>query len=178
MAELVTLARPYAKAVFEVACAEGRLAEWQNMLLTLAAVVSDEKVAALLAQPSLTADQQASAVTGLCGDALTEKAANLVGVLSANRRLPLLPEVAGQFAALKAEHEKTVGVEILSAFPLDKAVADRLAQALGRKWQCQVKLETQVDPSLLGGAIIKAGDTVIDASVRGRMLRLADALAS
>lgn len=176
MAELVTLARPYAKAAFEAAAAEGRLTEWQVMLDTLAAVVAHEKMSAILSQPSLTSLRQSAILLDVCGDAVNEKGGNLVRMLADNKRIALLPEIARQFTALKAEKEKTLAVEIRTAFPLDAAVAERLAQALGKRWQCQVVLETEVDPGLLGGAIIKAGDTIIDASVRGRILKLADAL--
>ena len=176
MAELVTLARPYAKAAFEAACAEGKLQEWQQMLDVLAAVVSYPRMREVLAQPSLTAARQARILLDVCGDSLAGGVTNLVQVLAENKRVGLLPELAAQFREMKARHEKTVAVEIRSAFPLDAAVADRLAKALGNKWQCAVKLETEVDPSLLGGVVIKAGDTVIDASVRGRVLKLAEAL--
>lgn len=176
MAELVTLARPYAKAVFEVALTEGALAQWQDMLNTLAAVVAEDKVQGMLASPTLTADQQSSLLQDLCGDALNAKAVNLLQVLASNKRLALLPEVAAQFGELKANREKVIGVEVVSALPLDEKTSSTLSAALAKKWQCNVALHTSVDASLLGGAIIKAGDMVIDASVRGRMLKLADAL--
>jgi F-type H+-transporting ATPase subunit delta len=178
MAELVTLARPYAKAAFEVALGAGKLSEWQAMLNTAGAVVSDRKVRAALASPALTSEQQSELMLGVCGDALDAKASNLVRSLASNKRLSLLPEIAVQFQKLKAQQEKIVGVQIRSAFPMDEAVAARLSQALGKKWQCQVELQTEVDASLLGGVVIKAGDTVIDASVRGRMQKLAEALSA
>ena len=176
MAELVTLARPYAKAAFEVAVNEGALGEWQTMLSTAGAVAANEKIQVALSSPALTGEQQAQLMLDICGDALKPKAANLLRALAGNKRMALLPEIARQFGELKAQREKTVSVEIRSAFALDAAVAERLSQALGKKWQCQVQLETEVDAALLGGVVIKAGDTVIDASVRGRMLKLADAL--
>ena len=178
MAELVTLARPYAKAAFQSALAEGKLGDWQAMLNTAGAVAAHDKMRTALSSPALTAEQQAQLMLDVCGDALNAKGQNLVRVLAGNKRLLLLPESAQQFAVLKAEQEKSVAVEITSAFPLDAAVAERLSQALGRKWQCQVTLQTEVDASLLGGVVIKAGDTVIDASVRGRILKLADALSA
>ncbi|HSC75742.1 MAG TPA: F0F1 ATP synthase subunit delta [Pseudomonadales bacterium] len=178
MAELVTLARPYAKAAFEVAVATGKLADWQAMLNIAGAVAANDKVQAALSSPALTSEQQAKLMLDVCGDALDTGAANLVRALANYRRLSLLPDIAAQFAELKAKQEKVVAVEIRSAFPLDAAVADRLAQALGKKWQCQVELQTQVDSALLGGVVIQAGDTVIDASVRGRMLKLAEALSA
>lgn len=178
MAELVTLARPYAKAAFEVASGEGRLGEWQNMLDVAGAVTTNEKVQIALSSPALTGEQQARLMLDLCGDSLDAKMSNLVSALAGNKRLALLPEIATQFAALKAQQEKTLAVGIISAFPLDAAASGRLSQALAKKWQCNVQLETEVDSKLLGGIVIKAGDTVIDASVRGRMLKLADALSA
>lgn len=178
MAELVTLARPYAKAAFEVALGEGKLGEWQVMLGTAGAVAANDKVRAALASPALTSEQQSQLMLEVCGDALSAKGANLVRALASNKRLSLLPEIAVQFDSLKAQQEKIVGVQIRSAFAMDAAVAERLSQALGKKWNCQVELQTEVDASLLGGVVIKAGDTVIDASVRGRMLKLADALSA
>lgn len=102
--------------------------------------------------------------------------ANFVRILSENKRVTLLPEITRQFSELKSQHERIVEVNVISAFPLDVKVADSLTSALSRKWQCHVRLQTEVDKSLLGGVIINAGDTFIDASVRGRMLKLADAL--
>ncbi len=176
MAERATLARPYAKAVFEVALNEGALVEWQAMLNTVAAVVQTEKLQHKLSAPTSTVEQQAALVRDVCGDALNAKASNFVHVLATNKRLSLLPEIAAQFAELKAQKEKVVGVEVVSAFPLQTKEADALSAALSKKWQCNVSLQTSVDAALLGGVVIKAEDVVIDASVRGRIAKLADAL--
>ena len=176
MAEWVTLARPYAKAAFEVACSEGRLRAWQDMLNVAGAVTLQEKVRSVLSSPALTGEQHASLMLEICGDALEAKMANLVRALAANKRLSLLPEIAMQFSEFKAQQEKTLAVDVVSAFPLNEAASANLSQSLSRKWQCNVQLKTVVDPKLLGGIIIKAGDMVIDASVRGRITKLADAL--
>lgn len=178
MAELVTLARPYAKAAFAVALDEKRLAEWQAALNTAGAVAESAKVQNVLSSPSLTGEQQAQLMLDVCGDALDAKASNFIRTLASNKRLKLLPEIATQFAELKARQEKTVAVGIVSAFPINAVAAEKLSQALSRRLQCNVQLDTEVDATLLGGVVIKAGDTVIDASVRGRMLKLADALSA
>lgn len=178
MAELVTLARPYAKAAFAVALGEKRLAEWQSALSTAGAVAENVKVQNALSSPSLTGEQQAQLMLDVCGDALDVKASNFVRTLASNKRLSLLPEIATQFAELKARQEKTVAVGIVSAFPINAAASEKLSQALSKKLQCNVQLDTEVDATLLGGVVIKAGDTVIDASIRGRMLKLADALSA
>lgn len=176
MAERATLARPYAKAVFEVALGENALVDWQAMLNTAAAVVQTEKLQDKLSVPTSTVEQQAALVRDVCGDTLNAKAGNFIHVLAANKRLGLLPDIAVQFAELKAQKEKVIGVEVVSAFPLEAKATEALSAALSKKWQCNVSLQTSVDAALLGGVVIKAEDVVIDASVRGRIAKLADAL--
>ncbi len=176
MAELVTLARPYAKASFEVAVGEGNLAGWQAMLSVAALVVAVEKVCFALSSPALTSEQGASIVIDICGDSLSSKGQNLIRSLAVNKRLSLLPAISEQFSELKAQYERTVSVEISTAFPLDNEICERISQALGKKWLCKIKLRAEVDKNLLGGVVIKAGDAVIDASIRGRMLKLAESL--
>lgn len=173
MAELSTFARPYAKAAFGFAVAAQDLAGWQQQLGTLAAVVGSEKVAAALASPSLTSAQQCSLLEQLCGDNLSPAGRNFLHILAENKRLELLPEISAQFAILKAQQEKTVDVEISSAFALDNDSETRLATALAANLQRQVKVNTVVDPSLIGGVVIRTGDVVIDNSVRGRLDKLA-----
>ena len=178
MAELSTLARPYAKAAFEYANASGALAQWSSMFATLAGVAVQERVAQQLASPALTAEQQAKLLVDLCGDALDAAGANFVRVLAANKRLPLLAAIREQFEQLKAQQEKTVDVEITSAFELDAAMQEKLATALKSKLSRDVKVHASVDSSLIGGVLIRAGDTVIDSSVRGRLAKLAEAMNS
>lgn len=178
MAELTTLARPYAKAAFEYANARGALAQWSSMFATLAGVAAEERVSQQLDAPSLTAEQQAKLLLDLCGDALDTAAANFVRTLAVNKRLPLLATIRELFEQLKAQQEKTVDVEIASAFELDAAMQEKLATALKSKLSRDVKLRASVDPSLVGGIVIRAGDTVIDSSVRGRLAKLAEAMNS
>lgn len=176
MAEPVTLARPYAKATFQTALADGDLLKWEGMLSVLGGVTSHAKVQSALRDPSLTAEKQASILLDLCSAELNDKGKNFVSLLAKYRRLSLLPEIAAQFKDLKAKQEKLVAVSISSAFEMEDAVSRRLGEALSAKWGCQVELKTEVDKSLLGGVIIRAGDAVIDASVRGRVLKLAETL--
>ena len=178
MAELSTLARPYAKAAFEYALDKQQLSGWFEQLATAAAVVSDSGMEAILNNPSLTAAQQASTVTDVCGDALDAQMRNFICVLASNKRLPLLPEIYRLFGQFKANYEKSVDVEVVSAFDLADEARDCLAQALGRKLERQVKVRTSTDSELLGGVLIRAGDLVIDGSVRGRLNKLAEALNS
>ena len=178
MAELSTLARPYAKAAFEYARDKGSLDQWQSQLAVAASVAADDKVEALLSDPALTAEQQAAKLAELCGDDLGAEARNFLAILADNKRLPLLPEINAQFADFKANQEKSVDVEVISPFAVEDATADKLAAALGKRLERDVKVSTTVDESLLGGLLIRAGDTVIDGSVRGKLSKLAEAMNS
>ncbi|MFV8818892.1 F0F1 ATP synthase subunit delta [Haliea sp. E17] len=178
MAELSTLARPYARAAFEHAREKGVLAQWSEELATCAAVAADARVAKLLDSPSYTSEQQAKALNDLCGDATGADFKNFVKVLAGNKRLALLADIRGQFEQLKASLEQRVDVEVISAFDLDAAALDKLSQALGRKLEREVQVSTSTDSNLLGGVLIRAGDLVIDGSVRGRLNKLAEAMNS
>jgi len=114
----------------------------------------------------------------VCGDAINDKGRNFMRVLADNKRLPLLPEIAVLFEEFKANQEKSVDVDVVSAFPLEQAVAERLAQVLRGKLQREVTINASVDSSLLGGVLVRAGDVVIDGSVRGRLAKLALAMNS
>ena len=132
----------------------------------------------MLGNPSLTAEQQAGTLTDVCGDALDVQAGNFIAVLASNKRLALLPEISSLFEQYKANQEKSVDVEVVSAFDLSDTARDKLAEALGTKLERQVKVRTSTDSDLLGGVLIRAGDLVIDGSVRGRLNKLAEALNS
>lgn len=178
MAELSTLARPYAKAAFEYAVAAGEsgLDSWSQSLVLLAALVKEEKVTNLLAAPGYTPAQQAKALIDLAGDSLSTAQQNYLRILSENRRLPLLAEVTTQFEVLKANREKAVDVAVISASEITPEQQEKLTQALSAKLERKVAMQVTVDRSLLGGAVVRAGDTVIDGSIRGRLAKLAEAL--
>ena len=178
MAELSTIARPYAKAAFEYARDSGQLTQWAEQLATASAVVSDDGLKAALNDPSLTAKQQARILSDVCGDALGAGMRNFIAVLAGNKRLALLPEIYLLYVQYKANQEKTVDVEVISAFDLADATRDKLAEVLGKKLERQVKVRTSTDSNLLGGVLIRAGDLVIDGSVRGRLNKLAAAMNS
>jgi len=178
MAELSTLARPYAKAAFEYAVDQNQLVPWYEQLATVAAVVANESMAGVLNNPSLTAAQQAGKLGDVCGGVLTAEMRNFLAILASNKRLALLPEIYAQFAQYKANREKTVDVEVISAFDLADSARDRLAEVLGNKLERQVEVRTSTDSNLLGGVLIRAGDLVIDGSVRGKLDKLAEALNS
>lgn len=178
MAELTTLARPYAKAAFAEAVENNALVEWSDMLSVAAQFAADSELAKILVHPALTAKQQATALTDLCGDRLNQSGKNFLMILSENKRLTLLPEIVEAFEELKAAQEHAVDVNVTSAFALTDAQQETLSQALKNKLQCDVRLTSEVDQALVGGAIIRAGDLVIDGSVRGKLAKLAEAMNS
>lgn len=178
MAELSTLARPYAKAAFEFAREKNALALWSKQLATCAAIVTDDAMAAVLDNPSLTDEEQAQTMNNVCGDATANEVKNFISILAENKRLALLPELRAQFELFKANQEKSVDVEVVSAFELNDATAEKLANVLRNKLERDVKVSTSTDKDLLGGVLIRAGDMVIDGSVRGRLNKLAEAMNS
>lgn len=178
MAELSTLARPYAKAAFKYAADADALRDWSKMLATASAVAGQEVVGRLLASPVQTARQQADALIEICGDALDAPGRNFIHTLATNRRLPLLGEISRQFETLKAGREKTLAVEVTAAGEVSAGQQRKLAAALQARLGQDVSLQVAIDKSLLGGALVRAGDTVLDGSVRGRLAKLAAALNS
>jgi F-type H+-transporting ATPase subunit delta len=178
MAELSTLARPYAKAAFEYAAQAGELQSWSDSLATAGSVAQQPNVVKLLSSPSVTAQQQATALIEICGDALDERGQNFLTVLSENHRLQLLPEISLQFDVLKANREKAVDVELVAAHELDAEQQQKLSDALSAKLERKVNMQVSLDKNLLGGAVIRAGDLVIDGSIRGRLAKLAESLHS
>jgi F-type H+-transporting ATPase subunit delta len=176
MAELSTLARPYAKAAFEYALESNQLQAWSKMLTLTAAVSEQDKVAELLASPEATSSELADTFVNLCGDQLDQKGANFIGELAQHKRLSLLPQINEQFEALKALQQQVVDVEVSSAFELDDSQVQTLAGKLKVSLNREVQMHTQVDKDLLGGVLIRAGDLVIDGSVRGKLAKLAEVM--
>lgn len=184
MADAATIARPYARAAFEHAHAAGQLPAWGEMLARAAATVGDERVAALIGNPHVQRAELVALIAEVAGaggdaggDAGDEKPRNFIQLLADNGRLAALPQVAAQYAALRAEVENTVDVTVTSAMPLTAEQSDKLVQALSRRLRRTVRLSATVDPSLIGGAVVRAGDLVIDGSLRGRVERLANTMA-
>jgi F-type H+-transporting ATPase subunit delta len=176
MAESITLARPYARAAFEVAVADGQLQEWSTALAAVAAIVTQKKISVLLASPALTAADKSAAMLNVLGEVFSKKFANFVIALADNKRLSMLPEIRDLYWVLKADYEKSLDVNVTTAYPIDANLLDKLSRALAEKLGRRVKLSSAVDQSLLGGALIRAGDTVIDGSVKGRLTKLAEAM--
>lgn len=182
MADLSTVARPYAKALYDVARAAGTLAAWSTALQRAAEIVGDEEVRRFLAQPELLAEQRARFLREVCGDIddaaalATEEGWNFLRLLAEYGRLQALPEISARFDELKSRAENTIRVTLASASEVDPALSARVRQALQEKLGRDVELEHEVDPALLGGAIVRAEDMVIDGSLRSRLQRLAESL--
>jgi F-type H+-transporting ATPase subunit delta len=180
MADFSTVARPYAKALFDLATGERKLPEWSAALGAAAAVLADANARRALANPEFNDGARATLVGSIAGaikggELFTSSAGkNLLQLLSENNRLTALPEIAAQFDALKAEAENKVKVTVTAATAVDAALAEQIKKALQQKLGRTVELTLAVDASLIGGAIIQADDMVIDGSVRTRLQRLAE----
>lgn len=177
MSELTTIARPYAKAAFDLAVEKSELDQWSEMLAFAAEVARNETIAELL-DGSYSAEKLTEIFLSVCGEQLNELGQNLIKVMAENGRLKALPEVCAQFMALRHELEKQIDVEVVSAVALDQAQLDAISSKLEVRLERKVKLNCSVDETLVAGVVIRAGDLVIDNSVRGRVRRLSDALQS
>lgn len=170
-----TLARPYARAAFELARADGVLADWSQRLLFSATIAEDERVAAYLAHPGLSQAEQVQLLLPE-GDTPDGVYGRFLATLAENRRLPLLSQVAAQYELLRADAERVVKASVRSAVALEPSQMETLKAALRRRLGREVELRNEIDPSVIGGAVIDAGDVVIDGSVRGRLAKLHGAL--
>ena len=176
MAEKVTVARPYARAAFELAREHGDFVRWSTLLAAAAAVVQDSRVARLLSSPRVQTSELIDLIAAACGDALGASGRHFLSTLAQNRRLGVLPEVAAHFEELRAEVENVADAHVTSAVELNAAQRERLGTAVQRRLKREVRLHCAVDATLIGGAIVRAGDFVIDGSLRGRLERLMNAV--
>ena len=175
MAESLTIARPYAEAAFQIARDTQALPSWSDALARLAVVAGTDAARELIGNPRLTDEQVAT----LCADAagvISEQQKNFVRVLADNDRIAVLPDVAKLFEALRNEFEGVLEAHVSSAYPLNDAQVVDIVGALEKKYGRSVKANVSVDADLIGGVSIRIGDEVMDASVRGKLAQLADAL--
>lgn len=177
MADISTLARPYAKAVFELARDQRKLKEWSATLAAIAPVMADPKVSALVGHPALTKADLAAVLGKALEKNVSGEGLSLLQLLIENGRLKAAASMAEQYEALRAEEEARADVEITSAVPVEKAQQDALAAAVKKRLNRDVVIDWKTDESLIAGALIRAGDLVIDGSVRGELDKLTTALA-
>ena len=172
MAERATVARPYAKAAFAYAREQGKLDPWSRWLGTARSVVLSDQYAAFERSPGVQTRQLLELVAGICGDALDANGRAFLELLAENGRLDYLPEIAERFEELKAEDQNVADVEVVSAVELDETQRGRIAAAMRTRLRRDVRLHCTVDPSLIGGAVVRSGDTLIDGSLRSKLERL------
>lgn len=178
MATINTLARPYAKAAFEFASSANKLDAWSGMLELASGVVSDAAFADRVRNPALTGERKAEDLLMVCEGRIDAEFANFVRTLAENDRLPLIPVIAELYEQHKAEYDRSIAVEVESAFELDADQQKTLATALSKRLDRTVTPHVTINPALIGGVLIRAGDLVIDGSVRGKLAKLAEALKS
>lgn len=177
MSEFITVARPYAKAAFDFAVEHQSVDRWQDMLTFAAEVTKNEQMAELLSG-ALAPETLAESFIAVCGEQLDESGQNLIRVMAENNRLNALPDVLEQFIHLRAASEAISEVEVTSANALSDEQLTKISAAMEKRLSRKVKLNCKIDKSVMAGVIIRAGDMVIDGSVRGRLERLADVLQS
>ncbi len=176
MSELITAARPYARAVFEFARDNDAISSWGEQIQYLAAMVAVPEMQQVIDNPRLTKSRIAELFVGAADGHIDDHGANLVRLLAENGKLVLLPEIAALFEQYRDEAEGLVEVEVTSAMPMDAEQEQRIAKALKKRFGRDVKITTQIDESLMGGAVIRAGDLVIDGSLKGRLDKAATVL--
>jgi F-type H+-transporting ATPase subunit delta len=177
MAELATVARPYAEAIFKAALARNALAEVAEGLALVAAAERDPQMRSALSNPKVSGQQKKELIGALAGERPSAELTNLMSILVDNHREVLVGPIQEQFEELKNEHEKVVRARITSAQPLSDAQRDEIVQSLERRYGKKIEAELDVDPQLLGGARVQVGDQVINASVRDALAQMAAALA-
>lgn len=172
MSDLIKFARPYAKAAFSIAREQKSLADWSIMLNTASHISLDPRVADMITNPSIESTKIADLFRDIGGDRFDEAFSRLIGVLAENDRLAILPDIAAMYERLREEEERRLPVRVVSAIELDADTLGRMQSALEKRFDKQVSIDTEIDGSLLGGAIIIADDLVIDGSVRGRLNKM------
>jgi len=177
VAEAATIARPYARAVFEFARDAGALGAWSKSLSVAAGLVADPRVAELISNPKIAEDRiveffDALDATGVTGTHWC----NFIRLVLENKRTEVLPEIAARFEELRAAYESELDVLVTSAVPMSESQLAKLAASLKARLKSAVRITTAIDPGLLGGAVIRAGDLVIDGSIKGRLERMTSAL--
>jgi F-type H+-transporting ATPase subunit delta len=176
MQDNITIARPYARAVFEQAREEGNLEQWSDLLGILRSIVQDPQMRMILSSPKVSHEQLLDLVSGIAGGRLTQSGTNFIKVLIRANRLRYVSYILELFEKRRAEAEGRMDIKVISAYELDKDQANRVSEVMGRRLGKKVKILSVVDKTLIGGMVIRAGDSVIDASIRGRLNELQNSL--
>jgi F-type H+-transporting ATPase subunit delta len=176
--ELSTIARPYAKAIFEFSHDRDELELWSSLLQLMAQISLNDKAIELFTNPSFSTEEHADFMMSIGGERFNENAKNLIKLLARNKRILLLPDIKALYEVFRADAEKHIDVDVISFSALTDSQEDGLIKALGKKLNRKVTLHVAVDKTLLGGVIIRAGDMVIDGSVRGKLTKLSTEIAA
>ena len=176
MAELATIARPYAEAVFRLAKEGNALASWSEKLALIAAIYQDPQMQAAIGNPKVTANDVERLLVDIGGERIDGAARNFIQLLMRNRRLTVLPQIREQFEKLKLDSEGRLEAKISSAFPLDDAQRNHVVNLLSSRFKRKINATETVNPDLIGGIKVEVGDKVWDASVRGKLQTMALAL--
>ena len=172
MAERATIARPYAKAAFAYARENGRVADWARWLGIARQVVSSDEYARLAQGAGVQSSQLDELIASICGADLDASGSAFLALLAENQRVDYLPQIAQQFDALVSDDQNVAEVEVVSAVPLDERQKERLATALRARLKREVRLSCSTDAGLIGGAVVRSGDLLIDGSLKGKLERL------
>jgi len=176
MSELTTAARPYARAAFDIANSHGEQQQWSDMLSFMATIAYDPTMNALLDSPGLSQSQSAEMFIKVCEDKVDQRAKNFIKLLAENGRVKLLPEIAALYEHYRAEAEGSIEAEVISATETSDDQLAKIAAALKTRLGKEVRVTSKIDPTLIGGAVIRAGDMVIDGSLSGRLNKLSTTL--
>jgi len=178
MAEASTLARPYAQAIFNLANAENTLKAWSDKLALLKEVAANESMIEIITNPDVSTERIVSLFADICQDGLDEKGMNFLKIAAENGRLEIIPQIADSFEAMRAEAEGSIEAQVTSAYAVNATQKKSIAEALKKKFGREVTITTKTDKSLLGGVIIRAGDIVIDGSVKTQLEKITHSLLS
>lgn len=176
MAEISTIARPYAEAVFKLAAAQGALAKWSPLLAEMAAIAANPDMRSAIANPKLSDEAVLELFTGVMKSPLDQDAKNFIRLLIGNNRLDALPEIASQFEQLKSDHEGVAEANVASAFPLSDAEIGSLTATLEKRFKRKIKPTVRIDKELIAGVKVTVGNEVLDASVQSRLQAMETAL--
>jgi len=172
MLEKTTIARPYANAAFDQAIDESKLSEWSAMLNLLSVIVSDDNMSSVINNPKLSSEALCQFISDIGGDKFSQTGKNFIRILIDAERIGLATEVFELFEQKRAVAEGISDVEVISAYPLDDVQVNAISESISKRLGKKIDIDTDVDKDLIGGVVIRVGDSVIDASLRGRLKEL------